>query len=339
MPSLSSSIAGFAGGSPGSDNQAPGNGWGGWGGAAVIIRAPYAEVNATIDVSGVSSPNGCNYYAYCGGGGAGGSIFVNTSVLGPSSGTLKAHGGTGLFGGASYSGPYTSNGGSGGRIAVVCSTAPPANSSAAAQLAAYAANITVQAYGGWRYQTVGTLPTGGAGSVWLDCGRKVLIVDNGDKIRAATNKPTFFAENVASQQIDEIRLSRGSSLRFWSPLNPASTMVLSVGSITGDDTSTMFLSNRTVMMVASSPVSALVTAFEPPSIVQGDPSGSVAGGSTEVTASYSRRYVLDDTTFSLWAAGECLVWDRARRNSNLSSRSALHRATACRHADGALFCC
>lgn len=295
-----------SGGSPGSDSATPGNGYGGWGGAAVIIRAAYSEVNGTYDVSGIQSPNGCGYSSYCGGSGAGGSVFVNTSVLGPSNATLRANGGIGLMGGYSYSGPFASSGGSGGRIAVVCTSSPPANSSAAAQLAANAAGIKFEATGGYRYNWAGNLgqPSASAGTAWLDCGRRILTLDNGDKAKAATNKPTFFVENVASLQIDELRIWRGSGLRFAAPLNNlATTMVVSVTSMTGDDTNVIWLSNRTTMLLASSPVGALVTAFEPPSMVQGDPSGSVAGGGTEVTATYVRRYVLDDTTFAFWAAG------------------------------------
>lgn len=101
-----------SGGSPGSDGTTPGSGWGGWGGAAIIIRAAYAEVNGTYDVSGIQPPNGCSYSSYCGGGGAGGSVFVNTSLLGPSNATMKANGGNGLTTGYSYGGPWTSSGGS-----------------------------------------------------------------------------------------------------------------------------------------------------------------------------------------------------------------------------------
>lgn len=165
----------------------------------------------------------------------------------------------------------------------------------------------MQATGGYRYFYNNNFgqPSAAAGTAWLDCGRRILTVDNGDKAKAATNKPTFFAENVATLQIDEIRIWRGSGLRFMAPTNNlATSTVVSVTSMVGDDTSIIWLSNRTTMLVASSPVNALVTAFEPPSMEQGDPSGSVAGGATEVTATYSRRYVLDDTTFSFWAAGE-----------------------------------
>jgi hypothetical protein len=98
---------------PGSAGGA-GQAVGGFGGGAVRIDADDVTVDGTIDASGGHENGSGNHM---GGGGSGGSVYINCRLL-RGTGAVRADGGNG----GQYSAQPYSGGGGGGRIAVICNS-------------------------------------------------------------------------------------------------------------------------------------------------------------------------------------------------------------------------
>ncbi|RLE63324.1 MAG: hypothetical protein DRJ47_09565 [Thermoprotei archaeon] len=138
------------------DGYGAGNG----GGAVKLNVSGTLTVNGNITANGGNGLNARPTYNCDGGGGSGGSIWIQADTL-TGSGTITANGGIG----AGYSGTYYGGGGGGGRVAIYYTTSN------------YSGSIT--AYGGAGYGN-----EGGAGTIYLKdntAGTDELIIDNNNQ--------------------------------------------------------------------------------------------------------------------------------------------------------------
>jgi Lectin C-type domain/Protein of unknown function (DUF642) len=155
----------------------------GAGGGALILRvSEWAILNGTIDMSGAKGDDAVSWWWNGGGGGAGGSILIDIAgELKPSSGTLRADGGTGgmtaNWGCAWCSAP----GGSGGRIGIHCGTTSPAMTAdgiVGRSRAAGFDGLAVSAFGGYWGQPHYYVGNSNPGSIYANCGpaRRTLVI-------------------------------------------------------------------------------------------------------------------------------------------------------------------
>ena len=214
------------------------SGKGGAGGASIQIRTfEYLHVDGTIKVNGLEGTGHASEWSA--GGGAGGSILVNTSVL-KGYGAFEANGGNGGMGGNSNK--RHGGGGGGGRIAVHC----PLDPNADARDTGDADNSTAQnswqftgmfqTFGGKRTNNMTLTPrkrdeqtvyevdwrgidriyrrdVGGAGTIYHDCGpyTDTLIVDNNNRPQADT---TQIAQSKANITVRNVHVLARGQLSF-----------------------------------------------------------------------------------------------------------------------------
>jgi len=167
---------------------------GGAGGAALTLKVgDWLQLDGTIEMNGLPGQVNNGYY---GGGGAGGSVWIQAQTLLRSSGRVRADGGhNGVVG--FYAG-QASYGGSGGRIKLGCSVSSaipfdPATESLWP--------VAMSAYSGCTEYSAGT-PSGtvcsGSGTVVVDCGVAPLNVTQLALARAATGFQSLLPETPST---------------------------------------------------------------------------------------------------------------------------------------------
>ena len=172
------------------------------GGAVWIEMAP----GGVIDLDGTIASNGARFSSSSYGGGAGGSIYINTNTL-RGAGAISADGGQGGSSGG---------GGSGGRIAVEGFT--PAN--LAGNFAPELIDTTLTAFGGGSGNE-----NGGAGTVWLRSQAQSygdLIVDNNDAVRPTPLLviPSGTIDTITTSSIEDTALDMPADLYRGVRINP-----------------------------------------------------------------------------------------------------------------------
>jgi hypothetical protein len=202
----------------------------------------YADINGTIRVNANGGAGaGSGDTAFCGGGGAGGSVTIEASILsGASTGSIQA---LGAAGGTSVSHGRHGGSGSGGRISV------------AAGIFTWFGNAT--ACGG---AAVGSFLPGGPGTVFFalgpnrttryrqlyinNCGR-----DTGDLSTTAA-RSAIVTDVVTAHTFSEIALYRRGSLAFVPPpTTVVDKLLVSTGIVSGDGTGRLRSDSRVSMVV------------------------------------------------------------------------------------------
>jgi len=275
----------------------------GAGGGAIIIGAGYLELNGTLMADGQTLA-GQYTSGWASGGGAGGSVFVTTSTLGPSTGLMTARGGGGGWNTYSGSVTYSGGGGSGGRIALRCdqhSYGPGAN---ATSLGWQNFQLRYNAMGGYTGGPTGVSFNGdlaGAGTVFVDCGKefaRTLIVDNQVTNRPAASRYSMVAEQAGAFTLRELRLLGGGHLLLPTPLDLGVTTVMTAQVVTGDGTGLLTVTNRTVVAFPTRPTGSslaiIAAATIPPAGLLESPNAGSAY--LQGNVSYQVSMLTDGTT-------------------------------------------
>ncbi|RYE99254.1 MAG: hypothetical protein EOO41_01300 [Methanobacteriota archaeon] len=232
---------------------APGSGGGasttgGAGGAALRLITRTLTLNGSINANGAQCVGAATPTASCGGGGSGGSVWISTDTLLPSSGSVSASGGAGA------------HGGSGGRIALYCNDTtaslglfPNASSS----------SLSIVAYGGRSAATAGLY--GAAGTVYADCGAaavRALSIVNDPAAAATSIRETFLLPSLPGNfSLGSVTLRRFTQASVW-PLDAAatsSTHLSVIGQLLGDATGKWTVRAGTASMLNVANVASFVS--------------------------------------------------------------------------------
>lgn len=270
---------------------------GGYGGTAlaVIGTAPLSVVSVfgTISMNGAAGST----TGTCGGGGAGGSVAVNASIV-MGSGAITAKGGQGgsasctSFGGA----------GGGGRIAIVAPT--------------MTFNGTLSACGAASLS--GSYAPGGAGTVYVDVGdgisvqNRTLTIDNCGlsggpvAVLATPSQQAYTFETVVVTRygaLSAVRPTSGNSNRA----------AVTIGQLLGDKTGRVFAANGTDVTILGWSVNLTDSSSAVETIVS---YGTVNGGSSsysgyvevDIVNNFYPNSVLLTTSLTSSVGGRCGGW-------------------------------
>jgi len=228
------------------------------GGGAVHITASTAILNGAIEMEGMKTSSS-------GGGGSGGSVWIETNVLQGSGASISVQGADG------YSTSYS--GGAGGRVALTCTSSEYTGGSWAGYT-----NVPDILLGGgasdhWQYPQY----SAGGGTAYVNCGDadRTLISSN----RHASWPPPppltiVVTEAIPGLVYHNVRLLNRARLTFARPASsPLDATTAAIASLGGDRTGSLIISSGDIVFLGSN--DSMATSLEPTSVVRRAISGTV----------------------------------------------------------------